>query len=75
MQAHAGAQMTAYGYALDPTRFSFSERLTYAFVDRPVNRIRMLTWLVRETIQHHYPAQFGRKPSSNMVFKDHTNHE
>jgi len=67
MQAYAGREMVAYGYALEPIQFSFGEQLVFSLVDWPLNLARMTTWRTVEAIQHHLPARLGRKPAPNMV--------
>ena len=67
MQAYAGREMVAYGYELDSIRFPVGERLAFYFVDWPANLVRMLTWQAVEAIQHNFPAQIGRKPSSDHI--------
>ncbi len=71
MQMCAGREMRGYGYALEPIQFSLGQRLRLVLVDGPFNLARMLTWQTLETFQHHFPAQVGRKPSSNMFIRQH----
>ncbi len=72
MQRYAGRDMLAYGYTLEPIRFSLGERLRFACVDWPVNLARMAAWRALEAIQHRFPAQVGRKPASKMVIRRHS---
>jgi hypothetical protein len=67
MQAFAGRTMRAFGYDMEPVKLSPRERVIFAFNDLPANLGRMLTWRVLETVQHHFPAFVGRKPSAAMV--------
>ncbi len=67
MQAYAGRDMLAYDYQLEPVQLSLSERLRFSFVDWPVNLARMFTWRTVEAVQHNFPAQVGRKPSTGKM--------
>jgi hypothetical protein len=70
MQAIIGQQMAEFGYTSDPIRFSVVDHLLYTLVVSPVNRMRMVSWLTLETIQHNYPYRFGRKLSADRIVKD-----
>lgn len=70
MQSMLERQMTALDYASDPIRFSFADRLLYALVDFPANRLRMATWLARESLQQNHPAWFGRKLGADRIIAD-----
>lgn len=48
MQAYAGRDMLAYGYELEPIRFSPGDRLLFACLDWPLNRARMTAWQILE---------------------------
>jgi hypothetical protein len=61
MQAVAGKKMIAYGYSLEPVRFSPQERLKFYSAGWPLNLARMSAWLAVEAVQHNFPGQFGRK--------------
>ena len=67
MQMHAGRDMLAWGYPLEPIRFSRWERLHFYGVVWPLNLARMLTWRTLEAVQHHFPAQMGRKLAPHRV--------
>ncbi|HEY5668343.1 MAG TPA: sulfotransferase [Anaerolineales bacterium] len=67
IQGIAGKQMKAIGYSLDAISFSLSDRIRYILLDWPLNMLRMLAWLSLEIAHHNFPAQFGRKLSSNMI--------
>jgi len=67
MQACAGGEMIAHGYSLEPIQFSLGERVLFYGMDWSVNLARLAAWRVWETIQHHFPAQPGRKPAPGMV--------
>jgi hypothetical protein len=67
MQMYAGQEMVAQGYELDPIQFSINDRITFSLVDWPVNVARMITWRAVEAIQHNFPAQIGRKPSTGKM--------
>ena len=69
MQAHAGRDMTAYGYELEPISFSLDQRLSFYCVAWPVNLARLVTWRTVEAIQHNFPARFGRKPDREKAIK------
>jgi hypothetical protein len=70
MQHLAGRQMMAFGYTLDPIRFSAIERIRYACYDWPANLLRMAAWLSLEWLQHHVPSHFGRKPDRRQIVGD-----
>ena len=70
MQAVIGRRMAEHGYSIDPIRFSFTDHLIYAFHDLPINRVRMASWLARESVQQNYPALFGRKLSADRIVQD-----
>jgi hypothetical protein len=67
MQLFAGQQMVSNGYTLDPIKFSSREQLHFAFVDLPLNLVRMSAWLGLEAVQHRFPNLVGRRPSSNKT--------
>ena len=69
MQSFAGRKMLAFGYPLDPIRFSPFDRIAYTLLDWPLNLFRMVSWLSLESVQHKMPAWFGRKPSPSMIIR------
>jgi hypothetical protein len=69
MQRYAGRDILAYGYELDPIRFSPVENLHFALIDLPANLARMLSWRGLEAIQHNFPGILGRKPARKMVLR------
>ena len=62
MQSQAGAEMAAYDYRPERLRLSWSEQLSYYLVEWPTGRALMAAWRALETLQHNFPAQFGRRP-------------
>lgn len=44
LHAQAGREMRALGYADDPLRLSMNEKLSYFFVEWPINRAAMAAW-------------------------------
>jgi hypothetical protein len=69
MQMHAGREMAAFGYALEPIQFSPGERLRFWLVDWPVNLLLMLAWRAVESIQRRSPAQAGRKSGAKKAIR------
>ena len=69
MQAYAGREMEAWGYPLEPIRFSPDDRLRFYFIDWPGNLVRMAAWRALEAIQRNFPARLGRRPAPNMVMR------
>ena len=70
LQAMLERQMAAFDYPVEPIRFSLVDRLLYALVDYPANRLRMASWLARESIQQNHPAWFGRKLGAERIIAD-----
>jgi len=54
MQAYAGREMEAWGYPLEPIRFSLGDRLRFYFIDWPGNLARMAAW---RALEARRPAQ------------------
>ncbi len=69
LQTILRARMRRFGYSLEPIQLSPGERLDYLFKVFPANLIRLAAWLAIETVQHHFPSLFGRKPGANMLVK------
>jgi hypothetical protein len=67
MQTILGGRMRRFGYSLDRIQLSGGERREYLLKTFPVNLIRLTAWLGIETVQHHLPKLFGRKPGANML--------
>ncbi len=44
MQSYAGQTLPALGYALEPTRLSWRDRLLFLLIDWPANRAGMAAW-------------------------------
>jgi hypothetical protein len=64
IQLHAGGYMQEFGYTIDEINLSFRDKLRFNFVDRPVDFVRMLGWMARESIRD----RVGRKlPEERMV--------
>jgi hypothetical protein len=67
IQTISGREMLNQGYQLDMNRFSLIESLKYRLRTFPANLFRMFAWRLRETVQHHIPTLFGRKPNPRML--------
>jgi hypothetical protein len=67
MQMFAGRQMIAFDYKLEELDFSAGDWLRFVLREYPLNLARMIAWQSRESIQHRFPAYFGRRPRSQMV--------
>jgi sulfotransferase family protein len=67
IQSMAGKDMLAYGYDLEPIRFSSGERMKFLLAGWPDNAGRMMAWLGAELLQQNLPEQFGRKPPADKV--------
>lgn len=65
IQIYAGGFMQESGYTLEEMNFSSSEYLRFTFVDRPVNLVRMIAWVVRESIRD----RVGRKLPERRIVK------
>ena len=48
IQAHAGKEMTAFGYDLAPTNLTASERIAFYLTDYPLNSIKMAAARIKE---------------------------
>ncbi len=66
MQFVLRPRMTNFGYHLDPINLNVSQRGEFYFSTVPLNLVRLASWLARESLQHHLPGLFGRKPGANM---------
>ncbi len=66
LQTILGARMRRFGYDLERIPLSRKERRDYLLKEFPLNWIRLAAWMGLETVQHHLPGLFGRKPGANM---------
>lgn len=66
MQSVLRARLKEFDYHLDPIDLTISQRAEFYFKTVPFNLARLITWLARESLQHHLPGLFGRKPGLNM---------
>jgi hypothetical protein len=66
MQAYAGREMLAYGYEMEPIRFSLGDRALFAIGGWPLNMARMIAWRARESIQ----SRVGRTLPSYRIVTD-----
>lgn len=69
LQTILGARMRRFGYSPDRIPLTREERRDYLLKEFPVNSFRLAAWLGLETVQHHFPAVFGRKPGANMLVR------
>jgi hypothetical protein len=67
MQAHAGRDMAAYNYEVEPLNFSPNDHLLFYLVDWPSNLVRMIAWQTKETIQHKFPSLLGHTPTAHKI--------
>lgn len=67
MQMHAGEQMRAHGYKMEPKDFTTTDWLQFVAVDWPMNIARLGSWRTLEAVQHNFPSRFGRKPGKRMI--------
>jgi hypothetical protein len=66
IQNAANEELRVFNYPIDKLNFSPAEKLYYGTYTLPVNLLRMTGWRLVETIQHNFPAYFGRKPRGKM---------
>lgn len=69
IQQYARNEMRQLGYAMEPIQFSLSERVRYETWIRPANLIRMIAWLLIESLHQRFPHLAGRRPSDAMVMR------
>lgn len=64
IQLHASRLMQVYGYPKEDIDLSFRARLRFDFIDRPINLVRMFSWLFRE----NFRDRTGRElPERRMI--------
>lgn len=69
IQQHAKNEMRQLGYAFEPIQFSLKERMKYEARTRPANLVRMIFWLLMESLHQRFPRLAGRRPSNAMVLR------
>jgi|GEM_PF-521959 len=69
IQQYARNEMLQLGYALEPIRFSLKEWVQYETWTRPTNLVRMISWLLVESLHQRFPRLAGRRPSEAMVLR------
>jgi sulfotransferase family protein len=52
IQSCCGVGMRAYSYIPDAIHFSITDRLSYTFLDWPINLARMMAWSLKEVLQN-----------------------
>lgn len=67
LQTSLHKQMQFFGYKNDKIQFTPKKNLKYLLSIYPANLARMRFWLLREKLQHSFPAQIGRRPSRSML--------
>jgi hypothetical protein len=66
IQAHAGREMAAMGYDVEPQELSARDRLALTLGEQPLNRARMLVWRTRES----FLDRRGRPVPSYRIVED-----